>query len=202
MGGARSADRPRFVAQPVLWVGLGNRTMLRAAFVTLLISSVTLSVRASEAPLDRSGAARAYDRGTAAYLDEDFQRAAGWFETAHRLVPSPIALHQALRAYLKAGELAHAATLAIELQTLTGVSEQLEADAETTRTTLAPQLVHIEVLCSECQVAVDNKVQPTKSFFIVPNVEHKLSVTFNTGQITRTIKGNAGGVLTIPLEAP
>ncbi len=75
-----------------------------------------MTVRAeAQGTRERQAAAEAFDRGTTAYLAEDFGTAARWFEMANNLAPAAPALLQAIRAYQRAGNDLRAATLALRL---------------------------------------------------------------------------------------
>ena len=87
------------------------------AFIVCVLFS---AVAAADAPQDegqsisvgeRAEAAEAYDRGTTAYLSEQYELAAHWFERAYRVVPTSTALVQAVRAHHKAGNSIRAAWL-------------------------------------------------------------------------------------------
>lgn len=150
---------------------------------------------------DRQSAAQAYDRGTAAYLAEDFEGAAQWFETAHRLAPAAAALVQATRAYQRAGNAARAATLALRL-------EALYPDDRTARTTAqralaaARGLLRVDATCDgTCTLEVAGAIPAHTSFFVEPGA-HEVTAEFETGRVTLTASGAAGETVTLAFEAP
>lgn len=151
---------------------------------------------------NRAAAADAYDRGTAAYLSGDYPLAAGWFETAHRLAPAGAALQQAIRAHLRTPEEARAATLALQLQQEYADQSQFRDYADEVLDDLAPKLIRAEVRCVDCELSLDGKVVPTKTFFVAPGQTHSLTATFPTGEITKNVAGEAGTTVDITLQAP
>ncbi|MGE0784456.1 MAG: hypothetical protein AB7S26_02125 [Sandaracinaceae bacterium] len=150
---------------------------------------------------DRQSAADAYDRGTAAFLAEDFRSAARWFETAHRLAPAAAALVQAVRAHQRAGNDLRAATLALGLQEL---YPDDQTAARTAREALedAAAYVRVNVDCEDCAVEVDGTLVGRRAFFVEPGVEHTVVASFDTGNVTQRVRGRAGDVLPLELEAP
>jgi outer membrane protein assembly factor BamD (BamD/ComL family) len=88
---------------------------IRVALIGVALSLLCLNPEAALAQGSRSAAAEAYDRGTAAYLDGSYEKAAQWFETANRLAPAAPALMQAVRAHHKAGSALKASSLALQL---------------------------------------------------------------------------------------
>lgn len=176
--------------------------MLRTALLAMIMTTFALQVRASDVSADHTAAAQAYDRGTAAYLGGNYLQAAGWFETAHRLAPAAAALQQAARAYQRAGEDAHAASLALELKRMYPTQAESTAFAEEMLDALAPELLKVVVHCEACEITADDKVQPTSAFFLPADVSHTLSVTFATGTNTKQIRGAAGTEQTLTFEPP
>ncbi|MBX3274445.1 MAG: hypothetical protein KF729_29540 [Sandaracinaceae bacterium] len=151
---------------------------------------------------DRQSAGEAYDRGTAAYLAEDFEGAASWFETAYRLAPAAAALVQATRAHQRAGNEQRAATLALRLQAL-------YPDDRTARTTAqralaaARRFLRVDVTCDgECAIEVGGAIMGHTSFFLDPGAEHRVTAEFETGRVTQTAAGAAGETVSLAFEAP
>lgn len=150
---------------------------------------------------DRQSAGEAYDRGTAAYLSENYARAAQWFETAHRLAPAAAALAQATRAHRRAGNSLQAATLALQLQALypddgaaTRVASQALEGSE--------RYLRVNVTCNEnCTLEVGGSLLAHTSFFLEPG-EHEVTASFENGSRTQTVAGAAGDSLTLTFEAP
>src|SRR5262245_34159669 len=101
-----------------MYSGAGVRSMLSVRFGWLMGLGALLIAPAAHAQneaRDRQAAAEAYDKGTSAYVAQDYEGAAQWFETANRLSPAAPALIQAARAHQQAGHLTRAATLALQL---------------------------------------------------------------------------------------
>lgn len=141
---------------------------------------------------ERQAAADAYDRGTRAYLAEDYARAAQWFETAHRMAPASAALVQAVRSYERAGETRRAATLALRLESLYPGDADAQRQAERTLAA-ASTLARIDVRCDGCTLELDGALMEHPSFFVDPGTSHELRATFDTGAVTQRFEGGAGG---------
>jgi len=150
---------------------------------------------------DRQSAAEAYDRGTAAYLAEEFTTAARWFETAHRLAPAAAALVQATRAHARAGNPQRAATLALQLREL---YPDDEAASRTAAEALrgASNLLRVDVSCdAPCTIEVAGSIMGHTSFFLEPG-EHEVVAEFETGRARDSASGNAGDTVALSFEAP
>lgn len=150
----------------------------------------------------RQAAAEAYDQGTAAYVARDYQKAAQWFETANRLSPAAPALIQSTRSHYKAGNLPRAATLALQL-TITYASEPTAVEVgENLLEEAAPQLVRVDVTCESCSLDVDGTLQEFKSFFLPADTAHKVTASFETGEVAGEVSGAAGESKALSFEAP
>ncbi len=150
---------------------------------------------------DRASAADAYDRGSAEFLAENFETAAGWFETAYRLAPAPAALIQAIRSHQRAENPLRAATLALTLR------EAYPDDPRAARAAAgalagANRYVRVEVRCEACALEIDGALVGRSSFFVEPGAPHTLVASFDTGNVTREIEGQAGETLPLTFEAP
>ena len=171
--------------------------------LALILAASVASVQAQDGPSarDRQAAARAYDRGTAAYLAEDFVAAARWFETAHRLAPASVALVQATRAHTRAGNPIRAATLGLQLQEL--YSDDETASGTATRALAnASDYFRLDAECEGCTLEVDGVIHSHGSFFVSPNEEHRVVASFDTGNREQTVRGGPGERETIRFEAP
>jgi hypothetical protein len=150
----------------------------------------------------REAAAEAYDRGTSAWLSEDYAEAASFFETAHRLAPTEAALVQAVRAHARAGNDLRAATLALRLRA------RYPDDARAARVSArilskrADDFVRVDVRCRGCTVDLDGTLLAHPSFFVEPGVTHRVTASFATGEVTRTVQGKEGERVELALEAP
>ena len=197
-----------------------NRRLLRTALQTLGISAFALlsvhtrahgqeqadsaSAEASDPNANasahsRRAAAAAYDRGSAAWLAQDYAHAARWFETAHRLAPAPIAVAQAVRSHERAGNMVRAATLALYLREQfpqhTGVAAPVLREAGRT-------LVRVDVSCERCALDVDGKLQELHAFFVSPNDRHTIIASFTTGDVRQILTGEPGDALSFRFDAP
>lgn len=171
--------------------------LLVAAMLGVSGHSVAQDVSARE----RQAASEAYDRGTAAYLARNYSEAARWFETAHRLAPAAAALVQAFRAAQRAGDDLRVASLGLRLQALYPSDRAAQrAAAESVRS--ARRFVRVDVRCGGCTLAVDGAVLEHGSFFVEPDVDHRVEASFDTGSLSETVRGAAGETLTLELEPP
>ncbi|MBN4049538.1 hypothetical protein JYT86_00610, partial [bacterium AH-315-N03] len=139
-----------------------------------LVLSWTLPAVAQEAEPtvpNTAAAAEAYDRGSAFYLNEDFPRAARWFETAYRLAPGVPALIQALRAQLRAGQSIRAANLALRLRGLHADDEEASVYADEIIARFEPELVRLVIDC-ECQLEIDGRVWSYREAMLEPALAH------------------------------
>lgn len=129
-------------------------------------------------------AAEEFDEGRRAFMDDDFETAAGHFENAFHDAPRPEPLRHAIRSRAKAGQTARAATLSQHALTrypedvqVADVAKQVLADAE-------PALHAITVRCNiPCSVAVDGRLSSLDEalitkLFVDPG-DHALSITFS-----------------------
>lgn len=149
-----------------------------------------------------SAAAEAYDRGTAAYLDGSYAKAAQWFETANRLAPAAPALMQAVRAHHKAGNSLKASSLALQLKLEYGAEPAAVQFAESILEENAAQYVQVQVQCTDCSLAVDGGVQEYPAFFVEPDVAHTIAATFPTGTVSEELNAAAGENRELAFEAP
>ena len=178
----------------------------RASFVALalLVGTAVWSggrgVASAQDAQQRQGAADAYDRGSAAFLAEDYAAAGRWFETANRLAPAAPALLQAIRAHSRAGDDVRAGTLALRLMDTYEGEAAVEARGLVRE--LSPSLLRVDVVCSECAVQVDGSVALHDSFFVSPDEDHNVVLGFSTGDVERTVTGAAGERLPVTASAP
>lgn len=152
---------------------------------------------------DRAKAAEAYDEGTAAYLAEDYQLAAHWFERAYRLVPTSAALLQTVRAYHKAGDSIRAANLALELRDSYPDDRRARAASDAVIESVRAENVLVDVNCEQrCTIEVDGTVVRHPTFFTTPDVEHSIKAAFATGETSTFVEGGPGDVRELTLAAP
>jgi tetratricopeptide (TPR) repeat protein len=172
-------------------------------FATCVATLCTSSASAQSAARDRQAAAEAYDQGTTAYVAQDYEKAAQWFETANRMSPAAPALIQAARAHQQAGHLARAATLALALVQTYPDDGTASEFGESLLNDLGPKFLRVDVECSaECALDVDGTLQETHSFFVDPESEHNVTASFSTGDRKETISGSAGESKSLSFEAP
>lgn len=174
---------------------------LTALACALYIGAVSNDARAQSDARQRQAAAEAYDQGTAAYLSSDFQKAAEWFETAHRLAPAPAALIQAARSHEKAGNLPRATTLGLRL-TVDYPDDQAAPIGQGIIDQYAATLVRVDVICEECSLDLDGTLQEFHSFFLEPDTMHTVVAGFETGERASDVSGSAGEVKTLEFSAP
>jgi tetratricopeptide (TPR) repeat protein len=179
-----------------------------AAFFAALLLALHVTAHVTTATAQegdarqRQAAAEAYDQGTAAYVAKDYEKAAQWFETANRLSPAAPALIQSARSHYKAGSLARAATLALQLtQTYASEPTALEV-GETLLNDTAGSLVRVEVTCDGCSLDVDGTLQEFKAFFVSPDEAHKVTASFEHGERSSEVSGSAGDRKELSFDAP
>jgi hypothetical protein len=168
------------------------------AAALLSIASIASIASAQTAPEpsadDREAAGEAYDRGTAAYLARDYQRAASLFETAYRLAPNSAALIQAVRAHDRAGDHLRAASLALRLQARHGDDRQAVRQAETTLREASRSFLRVDVTCdADCTVELDGRLEDHPSFFVDPASAHTVRASFDTGAAEPQATSGAAG---------
>jgi len=175
----------------------------------LIYAIVTIGFSAPASAQDEDGrgrslkaAAKAYDRATEAYLAEDYDSAAQWFETANRMAPSPAALIQAARAHDMAEHGARAATLGLRLTTKYPDDETATQIGQDILDRHADKLVRVDVECEGCTVELDGSLLGDRSFFLEPDVTHRVTASFETGSKHEEVQGAAGEVKSLSFEAP
>jgi hypothetical protein len=156
---------------------------------------------------DVQAAARAYEQGQLAQLQNDYAGAARLFEIAHRAAPAAAAIRSAIRNHRAAGALPRAATLSVV------AAESYADDAETSELTASvlaeagTTLGRLDVSCAEsCSVSVDGHLVTLEdgrefSVYVLPGA-HDLVARFSTGEQTSSFEISAGAAATRSLEAP
>ncbi|MFO0697047.1 MAG: hypothetical protein U0230_25965 [Polyangiales bacterium] len=158
---------------------------------------------AQPSPEDRARAADAYDRGVSAYLGRDYAAAARWFETAHRIAPSPVALAQAVRAHRRAGDLRRAGTLALRLEEQAGLSAPMESLAAETIADARQRYARIDIACATpCTLDVDGAAEEYTRLFVPARTDVVVTAVFPSGSRTERVRGNPGEVNVLSFEAP
>lgn len=139
-----------------------------------------------------AAAAEAYDRGSAFYLNQDYARAAQWFETAYRLAPAPPALIQALRAQVRTGHVIRAANLALRLRGLHGDDADARALADEVIAENGSDFVLLEVSCEGCQLEIEGRVWSYPAAFLTPSTDHDVLVTQGDRRERHSVRGLPG----------
>lgn len=182
---------------------LRRRAAVSFATMVSLLFSVSAAADAATSVEAKAKAARAYDEGTAAYLSGRYELAAHWFERAYRLVPSSAALLQAARANVKAEQPMRAANLALELRETYPEDTKTQSAAREIITPVARANLLVRVTCeTSCELELDGAVVRHTSFFVTPNVEHRLKAAFATGEASTTLAGEADTIKRVTLAAP
>lgn len=172
-------------------------------FSTQAAASEPASAADTASVRDRERAAEAYDQGTSAYLSEEYEAAAHWFERAYRVVPTSAALLQAVRAHYKAGNWMRAGNLALELREGYPEEDRSQRAADAVIEKAAPLHVLIRSSCDvSCTLELDGSLVRHSSFFVTPDVEHTLKAAFESGETSNSVRGNAGEVRDVHLVAP
>jgi tetratricopeptide (TPR) repeat protein len=164
--------------------------------------SVVHCARAQGEGRSRQAAAEAYDQATAAYLAGEYERAAEWFETAHRMAPASAALIQAARARDKAGNGPRAATLALQLVTSYPDDETAAGVGQALLDKYADELLRVDVECDDCAITLDGTLQDVTSFFLEPESTHVVVAGFDTGDRSAEVSGAAGDTRVLEFHAP
>jgi len=178
------------------------RRVTAVAVLSLSLAALASRLEAQDAR-QRQAAAEAYDKGTTAYVDQAYDEAAVWFETANRLAPAAPALMQAIRAHEKNGNNARATTLALELQSTYRADANSSEFAQGVLDRHAAALVRVQVSCDEdCKLDLNGKLQEYLTFFVIPDERHRLTATFETGSKAAAFQGAAGETKELTFAAP
>jgi len=169
---------------------------------TLLVVLGASSSAEAQSAEERRAAGNAYNRGSTAYLAENWAQAARWFETAHRLAPAAPALVQAVRAHKLAGNDLRAATLALRLNALYADNADASSTASEVLGEQQPRFLRVDVVCEGCSVELDGTLQEFPSFFVTPGEEHTVTASFETGEVEDTVRGRAGAQRELSFDAP
>ncbi len=180
-----------------------NKTIVIAlAAIYVWVGLAAEQVRAQTGGQERQAAAEAYDRGTAAYLAQDYAKAAQWFETANRMAAAAAALIQAIRSHMHAKNEMRAATLAIQLIDLYPNEPAAVKYANEILGEQEKNYLRIDISCNQCQVDLDGVLQEYLSFFTEPNTSHSLVAHFDAGDVQEEVYGEAGETRKITFEPP
>lgn len=175
--------------------------------VCTLFFVLSASLVHAQAGTDVQAAARAYEEGQLAQLQNDYARAARLFEIAHRAAPAAAAIRSAIRNHRAAGALPRAATLSVI------AAREYAEDAETSELTASvlaeanETLGRLEATCEEpCSLSVDGHLVSLSdgqefSVFVVPGT-HELVARFSNGEQSSSFEVAAAATTTRALEAP
>ncbi|QQR91017.1 MAG: hypothetical protein IPJ88_04600 [Myxococcales bacterium] len=150
----------------------------------------------------RKGAAEAYDAGAAAFLAENYEVAARWFDTAYRLWPSAIALGQSIRAYLATSDLPAAANRALLLLEKFPMHPASVDVGMPTLKRAEDELGKIRARCEACTLLVNDRLVEQREFFVLPEQEILVSAEFSSGVVKRRLSLKPQEVLDVELQAP
>lgn len=184
---------------------VARATLASAILISVLfLSSSSVLAQTEPSASDRQAAGEAYDRGTAAYLAHDYERAASLFETAYRLAPNSAALIQAIRAHDRAGDHLRAGSLALRLEARHAGDHQAERQAQTTLRAASREFLRIDVTCdADCTVELDGRLEDHTSFFVDPASAHTIRASFDTGAAEpQTTSGAAGETQALSFARP
>lgn len=180
---------------------------MRIWFLSVLLVFANGAYAGAQEGADVQAAARAYEQGQLAQLQNDYARAARFFEIAHRAAPAAAAIRSAIRNHHAAGALPRAATLSVV------AAANYADDAETSELTAsvlaeaAVALGRLDVTCAvSCSVSVDGHLVSLAdgqafSVYVLPG-SHELSARFSTGEQSASFEVAAGAEVTQALEAP
>jgi len=62
--------------------------------------------------------------------------------------------------------------------------------------------VRVDVTCESCSLDVDGTLQEFKSFFLPPDTAHKVTASFETGEVAGEVSGAAGESKSLSFDAP
>lgn len=191
---------PRAVTATLLLVGLA----LRPAPVAAQDDAPPEDEAAEDEPSEvrrLEAARRAFDRGTAYALSEDYGRAAAQFETAYRLVPNASALERAMQAHLRSDHVLRAASLALRIVGAHPDSEARPA-AEAVLEEHTPSLVRVELDCDECILAIDGRVRSFHDVMVEPNTSHEVTIERGDARRSLAVRGEPGEHLRLSPPLP
>jgi hypothetical protein len=178
--------------------------LAQTAWCLLLLVASPAHAQEEEAGVtarDREAAAEAYDRGTSAFLARDYERAAQWFETAHRLAPAAAALVEAARAHERGENALRAASIGLQLEALYP-SDRAAARMAQRVLRNARQFFRVDVACEGCTIQVDGALMGHMSFFVEPDEDHVVEAAFEHGSQRETVRGAAGEQRSVSFTAP
>lgn len=91
------------------------KKVVRIIFAILIVFTLSISAHTQDTKSPKDAAGDAYEKGVQAFLSKNYTESAQWFSIAYKIIPSPAALIQTIRAYNKAGQTNKAAQLSLEL---------------------------------------------------------------------------------------
>jgi hypothetical protein len=185
-----------------LYVG-GKRPLLALLCTAVLLWASAPRAEAQVSSQQRKSAAEAYDRGTSAWLAGQYSQAAQWFETAHRLAPSPAALVQAIRSHAESGNSLRAASLSLWLKAEYDADPRANKVADGILEEAEDNYGKVVVTCDDdCTVNVGGKVHEYLQFFVEPGMEHTITAGFQYGDVDQKVKVGHGDTAELSFEAP
>jgi tetratricopeptide (TPR) repeat protein len=173
----------------------------RAGFALAQVVALLLVTVASwSQPSSRAEAAARFDEGRKAFDAGDFRRAADAFEAAYHLAPNVDVLWNAARAWQRAGEAAHAATLYSRYlrDAPPGAADRATATAELS--TLSRKLARIEVHGEElADLKLDDAPSEDRVVYVSRGA-HVVSATVKGRLVRKDAQVEAGDVVSVVFE--
>ena len=183
-----------------------KRTRIRCAFFVAACLGLCPVLPAAAQP-NIAAAAKAFSLGQQAELAGDHRAAAEHYELADRMVASPEALRSAMRARLKTGDEAMAATHAESLERRYSDEKSRQVASETLGS-LRPKLARVSLTCTPaCGVVVDGGARgvdeaPAHVFYLEPG-RHTIGAGFGSGGTQQEmVDAQAGKSTNLTLAAP
>lgn len=171
---------------------------MRGLVILLILGSTSVLAQDGNR---QARASDAYDQGAALFVNERFEEAGQWFMTAYRLAPSEAALLQGMRAYREAHRLDIAGTLAVLLVSRYPGSQSVSVASNIIDEAKRVHF-HLIVECDDCQLEVDERLQPGHSIFLQADSPHEVVGHFGPREVREFVTGGANEERTIQLEAP
>lgn len=169
------------------------------------LALLTFSGEAAAGNVDE--AARAFAEGQRAQLRGDYGKAAEWFELANSVVPTKEALRSAIRAHLKAGRFARAATLSEAARTTYAADTDTVLLANEVLEEVANKLGRIQLSCAGgCTVSANGRVMslakaPHHVLYLPPG-EQRFVIRFGAQSVAQAISTTADMTTAVDVRPP
>jgi tetratricopeptide (TPR) repeat protein len=181
--------------------GMGLRRDVCTFAHVVALSTVAISGWSQEArPANRAEAAARFEEGKSAFDAGDFRRAAESFEAAYRLAPNADVLWNAARAWQRAGEAAHAATLYSRYLRDAPPAAADRGTATAQLAALSPKLARIEVHGDAiAELRLDDAASEDRVLYVSRGT-HVVSATVGGKPVRRKAQVEAGDVVSVVFE--